>query len=218
MHDPLHTPSSLRPILLTAVLSLVLAATTTRAQQAQARDDKRADLKEDMRKLWVDHVTYTRLYIVSAAADLPEKDATAERLMKNQQEIGDAIKPYYGEQAGEQLSALLTDHIEIATEIIDAAKAGDDPTQRAAAERWNANADSVAMMLSKANPSNWRRADLQRMMRSHLDLTTQEVSAHLKKDWEASIAAYDKVYEQAIEIADALSDGIAKQFPRKVSQ
>lgn len=215
MRDPSRNQYPRWSSLLFATLSLIVAATTV---QAQEMDDKRAELKEDMRKLWVDHVTYTRLYIVSAAANLPDKDATAERLIKNQQELGDAIKPYYGDEAGERLSALLTDHIKIATEVIDAAKAGDDPKQRDAAQRWNANADSIAMMLSEANPSNWRRAELQRMLRSHLDLTTQEVSAYLTKDWKASIAAYDKIYEQAIEMADALSSGIAKQFPDKVGQ
>jgi hypothetical protein len=79
-----------------------------------------------MRKLWEDHITWTRLYIISAAEDLPDKALTAQRLLQNQADIGDAIKRFYGEAAGDQLTALLEEHILIAAELIDAAKAGDD--------------------------------------------------------------------------------------------
>jgi hypothetical protein len=76
-----------------------------------------------MRKLWEDHVTWTRLYIVSAVAGLPDAGATAERLLQNQTDIGNAIKPFYGEAAGERLTALLRPHILIAAELVTAAKA-----------------------------------------------------------------------------------------------
>jgi hypothetical protein len=168
-----------------------------------------------MRKLWEDHVTWTRLYIVSAAAKLPEKKATADRLLKNQVDIGDAIKPFYGDASGSKLTALLKDHIVIATEIIDAAMAGDNAKKDAAAKRWTMNADSIATFLSQANPTNWPASDLQTMMHNHLNLTTDEVVAHLSGKWDESVVAYDKVHEQILHMADALSSGIIKQFPAK---
>jgi hypothetical protein len=84
-----------------------------------------------MRRLWEDHITWTRLFIVSASAALPDKQATTARLLRNQQDIGDAIKPFYGLAAGERLSALLTTHILVAADVLAAAKAGD----QAAVER-----------------------------------------------------------------------------------
>jgi hypothetical protein len=170
-----------------------------------------------MRKLWEDHVTWTRLYIVSALAGLPDKDATAQRLLQNQADLGNAIKPFYGDDAGAKLTALLRDHILIATELIDAAKAGDKGKQDGATTRWLANADDIAAFLSGANPENWPPAEAKKMMREHLDLTTEEVVAHLKKDWAASIASYDEVHEQILHMADMLSSGIAAQFPDKFS-
>src|SRR5690606_9683033 len=115
-----------------------------------------------------------RLYIVSATQKLGDKDATAKRLMRNQEEIGDAIKPYYGDAAGEKLESLLKEHITIATEIVDAAMAGDAPKKDASAKRWGTNADQIATMLSGANP-NWPKADLAHMLNQHLEYTTQEV-------------------------------------------
>jgi hypothetical protein len=169
----------------------------------------------EMRKLWEDHITWTRLYIVAAAASLPEKDATAERLLRNQTEIGNAIRPFYGPQAGESLTGLLKGHIVIATQIIEAAMKGEKPSQEDAARRWGVNADSIAALLSGANAENWPLAEMKQMLHSHLDLTTEEVVAQLQKDWTGSIAAYDKVREQALKMADQLSTGIMRQFPEK---
>jgi hypothetical protein len=168
-----------------------------------------------MRKLWEDHVTWTRLYIVSALAGLPDKDATAERLLQNQTDMGSAIKPFYGDPAGEKLTALLKDHILIATEVIDSAKAGDAAKKEDASKRWTANADEIGSFLSSANPTNWPAADMRSMMREHLELTTAEVVARLNKDWKADVAAYEKIHQQILKMADMLSSGIIKQFPDK---
>lgn len=175
----------------------------------------KAEFRDRMDKLWDDHVTWTRLYIVSAAANLPDKDATAQRLLQNQTELGNAIKPVYGEAAGEKLTGLLKDHIMIATEIIDAARAEDAAKKDEAANRWNANADEIATFLSVANPKNWPLADMKQMMHDHLDLTTTEVVARLQGDWPGDIAAYEKVQTQILKMADMLSNGIIKQFPDK---
>jgi hypothetical protein len=176
---------------------------------------ERAAFHDAMRKLWEDHVTWTRLYIVSAVAGLPDTKPTADRLLQNQTDIGNAIKPFYGDAAGEQLTALLKPHILIAAELVGAAKAADDKLVQDASARWYANADQIADFLSAANPGNWPRQTLRSEMRHHLDLTLQEAQARLKGDWAADIAAYDTVHQHILGMADVLSSGIIKQFPRK---
>ena len=175
----------------------------------------RAAFQDAMRKLWEDHVTWTRLYIVSAAAGLPDTQATADRLLRNQVDIGDAIKPFYGDAAGDRLTGLLKPHILIAAELVGAAKAGDNAKVQDASRRWYANADEIADFLSGANPKNWPRETLRSEMHHHLDLTLQEAQARLKGDWAADIAAYDTVHQHILGMADVLSSGIARQFPRK---
>lgn len=195
------------------VLALSLVPFVVYGQSAASIS--KAELRDSMDKLWDDHVTWTRLYIVSAAADLPDKDLTAQRLLQNQSDIGNAIKPVYGEAAGEKLAGLLKNHIMISTEIIAAAKAGETAKQEEASNRWNANADEIATFLSSANPKNWPAPEMKTMMRDHLKLTTDEAVARLHGDWAADIAAYDKVHEQILKMADMLSSGIIKQFPNK---
>lgn len=172
------------------------------------------DVRSAMRKLWEDHISYTRNYIISALADLPDGDAVAQRLLKNQDDIGDAIKPYYGEDAGKKLSALLRDHILIATEVVKAAKASNQTQLADAQKKWSANGRDIAAFLSGANP-NWPKGDLEAMLQKHLDLTTGEVVGRLKKDWNADIKSYDEGHAHMLMFADVLTDGIAKQFPAK---
>ena len=212
IHRKKYVRFTLVSLLLFASVLTGIAATTT--AQAKTKMD-RQEFHDAMRKLWEDHITYTRLVIIGVFEDLPDLDPTVQRLLQNQVDIGDAIKPFYGEAAGEQLTALLTDHILIAAEILQAAKAGDTAALEDASERWYANADDIAEFLNAANPKQWPLEEMKAMMREHLDLTLEEAVAYLNGDYEASIAAYDQVHLQVLEMADMLSAGIIKQFPNK---
>ncbi len=171
-------------------------------------------LRQDMRKLWTDHVVWTRDYTIAAVADQPDAQAAAARLMKNQEDIGNAVGKFYGAPAGQQLTTLLKEHISIAVDLIKAAKAGDKSAQQKADTRWQENGVQIADFLSKANP-NWPRATLVEMMKMHLSTTTNEVVARLNKNWEGDVRAFDAVYDHILKMADALADGIVKQFPDK---
>ncbi len=172
------------------------------------------DLRNTMRKLWEDHIEYTRNFIISALGGLEDTGKIAERLLKNQDDIGNAIKPVYGEEAGKKLASLLRDHILIAADIVTAAKAGNEEGVAKGQERWRKNADDIAVFLSSAN-SAWLVQTLKDMLYVHLALTTTEVVSRLKKDWPADIEAYDKGHAHMLMFADMLSDGIIKQFPKK---
>ena len=190
-------------------------AASARTQTAAPAPIDRGAFHDAMRKLWEDHVTWTRLYIVSAVAGLPDAPAAAERLLRNQSDIGDAIKPFYGAAAGDRLTALLKPHILIAAEVVTAAKAGDAAAVKTASTRWYANADEIADFLSAANPGNWPRETMRSEMRHHLDATLQEAQARIRGDWAADIAAYDMVHQHILGMADVLSSGIVKQHPRR---
>jgi hypothetical protein len=183
------------------------AATTANAVRVH-------ELRLAMRKLWEDHITYTRNYIISDLAGLADKDAIAKRLLANQDEIGAAAANYYGKEAGDKLAALLRDHIMVATEVVAAAKGGNKGKLDAAQAKWTQNGKDIAAFLAGANP-NWPQADLEAMLRKHLDLTSGEVVARLGKDWDADIRSYDEGHAHMLMFADALTDGIAKQFPEK---
>jgi hypothetical protein len=175
----------------------------------------KADLHDAMRRLWTDHVAYTRMFIVDAAGGLPGKDATTARLLQNQTDIGNAIVPYYGAAAGQQLTALLRTHILQAADLVAAAKAGNTAAVDSLNKKWHGNATDIAMFLSKANPKNWPEATVQSLMFTHLDQTVNEATHQLKGDYAGSIKDYDMIETHILKLADALTEGIEKQFPNK---
>jgi hypothetical protein len=195
------------------------AAPATPMHHADASASRNRDaFRAEMRKLWEDHITWTRLFIVSAGTlpdALPDLQATTDRLLANQDDIGDAIAPFYGRSAGDQLTTLLREHILLAAQLLNAAKAGDQAGVNAASTDWYANADEIAAFLHAANPNNWALAEMQQMMRSHLDLTLEEAVARLQGRYADDVSAYDKVHAEILQMADMLSDGIIAQFPRR---
>jgi uncharacterized protein YukE len=180
---------------------------------AQGLNARQQALHDRMRKLWEDHITWTRLAIVSFAANLPDFNPTAARLLRNQTDIGNTIKPYYGATAGNRLTALLKEHINGAVAILKAAKSGDMAAFDRTKAAWYRNANQIARFLSSADPRNWRFDVVDRLMRTHLDQTLKEAADRLAGDFSADIRDYDAIHRHILVMADALSNGIIAQFP-----
>ena len=170
-------------------------------------------LRSGMRRLWEDHIVWTRLAIISLTTSSPDTEATVGRLLKNQADIGNAVKPFYGNAAGAKLSRHLRRHILIAADLIAAAKAGDQAGLAAAQARWEQNAEDIATVLASVNPRHWNAATMKRELRPHLELTTREAVARLRSDWAADVTAYDAIHRHALHFADLLSTGLVRQFP-----
>jgi hypothetical protein len=167
-----------------------------------------------LRKLWSDHVIWTREYILAATSGASDADAAAARLLKNQDDIGAAIVPYYGADAGKKLTDLLKQHILIAVELIADAKGGDNDKFARDDGRWTDNARQIAEFLASAN-SHWPKKDVLDLLALHLQLTKGEVTAALQHNWNAAIKAFDDIFTEIMTLADALYDGLVAQFPDK---
>lgn len=206
-------------MLLALLLTVSLVFTMTPAVSVQAKSDtclspNMVQLKGEMQKVWIDHTIWTRSYVVSALANLQDQKDVLDRLLQNQQDIGNVIKPYYGQTAGDKLTDLLREHILIAGNIVAAAKAGNQKDVTRLQKDWHRNADDIAKFLSTANP-NWPSKELQDMLYTHLRFITEIVVDRIKGDWKADIAATDKNENHMIHFADILTAGIVKQFPGK---
>ena len=188
-----------------------MSAHAATGHQPAARSSAVA-LRSEMRQLWEEHVTWTRLAIISLTTDAPDTTATVNRLLRNQTDIGNAVKPYYGAAGGQQLTSLLRQHILVAAKVIAAARKGDTTDLAAQQARWTANADQIASFLHEANPA-WKLGPTKAMMHEHLRLTTNEVVARLQQKWNADVRAYDAIERQALHMADMLAAGIVAQFP-----
>ena len=165
---------------------------------------------DEWRKLWEDHITWTRVVIMGILDGLPGTNTYIGRLLQNYEDMEDALKPYYGDQAS-VLGNLIQDHLVIAAEILTALKNG-QPTDALIAS-WYANGNDIAVQMNKMNPQFWPLAETQQMWKEHLDATLEEAVDHFSGNFSGEVAAYDKVHNMALEMADFFSNGVMKQFP-----
>jgi len=198
---------------------LVLGFTSQSCNDDDDSDPLNSDayiaLNQDMRTLWSDHMAWT---LATVEAFFHNNDALTDnlnRLLQNQSDIGAAIVPYYGQAAGDQLTALLTDHINLAVPVLTAAQAGDQTALGTAVTNWKANAKEIADFLTAANPDNWPASVTEPTMEQHIDQTIDYSVKILLNDHAGANVAYDHALEHMLELADILSEGIAKQFPDK---
>lgn len=214
--------------LLIAILAATLTLTTAARGEEHAagtghdhagpgalRTAAQVAFHDQMRKLWEDHVTWTRLAIVTFADGSPGFSATATRLLQNQTDIGDAVAPFYGATAGEHLASLLHDHITIAVQLLQDAKAGNTTAFATDKASWYANANAIADFLSSANPRFWPDATMREAMKEHLDQTLAEAVDELGANYQASVTDYEAIHLHILAMADLLSSGIMNQFPAR---
>jgi hypothetical protein len=167
---------------------------------------------DEWRKLWEDHITWTRVVIIGILNDLPGTNVYIDRLLQNAQDMEDALAPYYGDDA-EVFGDLVRDHLVIAAQILQAAKDG-QPLDGLIAS-WYANSHDIAVQMNEMNPEFWPLEETEKMWTDHLDATLAEAVAHLTGDFEGEVSAYDEVHDLALEMADFFSDGVMRQFPNE---
>lgn len=204
----------IKNLLFLGLLIVISIPLTAQAKEQLSSSKASCELMMAEQKLWIDHVLWTRNFIISDLASLEDKEMVLDRLLQNQDDIGDSIKSYYGEEAGNQLSKLLRKHIVLAGQVVDAAKSGNKTDLEKYNKLWYQNADQIADFLSNANP-NYSNKTLKDMLYTHLQLITDAVTARLNKDWQADIIAYDKGEDHMVKFAKILVEGIITQFPEQ---
>ncbi len=211
-------------MLLLALLQIMTGTGDSHAQPAEIGSGALLCTKSaitfrlSLRELWQYQVTWTRSYIVSVLSSLEDVAVVEDKLIKNQEKIGAAIKPYYGGIAGNRLAVLLREHIVIAVEIVRAAKADDTEALKTAQEIGRDNADAIANLLSRANNPRWDKQFVKDKFYAHLEYVTKQVDYRLKTDWGSEIKAYDDGLEHVLLLADILAEGIVEQFPEKFTE
>ncbi|MFP5211844.1 MAG: hypothetical protein ACLGPL_00550 [Acidobacteriota bacterium] len=136
--------------------------------------------------------------------------------MENARKIADSIVPFYGKAAGDKLFGLLAEHFGAVKSYMTAAYAKDKAGMENARNGLIGNAETIAVFLSSANPTNWPKDTLNTLLMSHGAHHISQINAVENKDFASEAQIWDAMKEHMNTIADALSAGIAKQFPNKV--
>jgi hypothetical protein len=181
-------------------------------QQYYTRPNLRYDqLMCTLQRLWIEHVLWTRAFLVGTAFNLPDLKYTTDRLLRNPADFADVLRPLYGDNIAQKFEELLKEHLLIAAQLVNAAKTGDSQTASQQRMKWYANADSIASFLGSINPY-WNVNTWRAMLYDHLKMTENEAVQLLQGQYEASIAQYDAIQNEAVQMAQEMANGIARQF------
>lgn len=182
---------------ITALIVLILVLLHLYLQHGGAQ---KCANRTDMRRLWVDHAVYTRLYLLAAInqSDKQVLEAVATRLMRNQDDIGNYISTKYPGR-GPELAKLLKEHV---TLFVEAVKSRTEPgdQEKAIMQKLMANSKQISDYLKSLN-SSW---DVKKHFNEHVHLTLKEInliSSHAARE---DIKNFDLIMTSIYEMADIL--------------
>ena len=163
------------------------------------------------RLLWMEHVNWTRMTIISIVFQLPDLPFVQKRLLQNATDLGNCLRPFYGDQNADYYAKLIQDHLVIAAELVTAAVKGDTNIVNTKEKEWYKNADDIVLFLSNINPYLSKDA-LQEMFYKHLELTKKEAVTMIQKDYQTDIEVFDKIEAEALAMSDMIASAIVMQF------
>lgn len=169
------------------------------------------NLLNELRKLWEEHITRTRLFIISALAELPDLDIATKRLLRNPSDFAKVLEIFYGCQKADTFRSLLEEHLKIAGSIVENAKRKNAKAVDQYSKLWYRNAERIAAFLAGINP-NWSEGEWKSLMHDHLRMTADEVTARLSGEYLKDSILFDMIEEQALTMADVMAAGMIKQF------
>jgi len=172
---------------------------------------RQLQVSNTLRRLWFEHVMWTRSFVISTAFNAADLDAVTKRILRNPTDFAAVLKPLYGEAKTTKFEKLFTDHLLIAAELVNAAKNGDAKSVDEQRKKWYVNASDIATLLNEINPY-WNKAQWQEMLYDHLEMTESEVVQILSGKFAESITQYDAIQAEAVKMADEMANGIFKQF------
>lgn len=163
------------------------------------------------RLLWLEHVNWTRMTIISIVFKLPDLPFVQQRLLQNATDLGNCLRPFYGNQIADHYAKLIKEHLVIAAELVTAAVNGDSATADAKEKEWYENANDIVSFLTSINPYLSKDA-LQEMFYTHLELTKNEAITMFQKDYQADIEVFDEIEAEVLAMSDMIASAIVMQY------
>lgn len=166
------------------------------------------ELRVEFRKLWSEHAIYTKFYIISVLADIPDAQLLANRLLQNQVDIGNFLKQFIGKVRGNKVAELLQEHILAAAGAINAVKSGNQRAIESAVNKVFQNSRKVSKFLSSLNPEKLPFSVVLEHFNEHNQFVIDMTVARSQGEFAKDIKLFDLYYAQILEFADLLLNGV----------
>lgn len=185
------------------------------SQAVTASPIKVAETKAVLRDLWLGHI----LSIRNVAVATMDKNASARSVAEsgvvaNAEQIARSIEPFYGKPASDKLFTLLAGHYQGIRDHLDATVAGSASQQEAAVKALTANAAEISTFLSGANPY-LPKDTLMGLLMAHAAHHITQFQQLKEGDYAHEADTWKGMKQHIYVVADALTDALAAQFPKK---
>jgi hypothetical protein len=214
---PMNLIAAAFALTLAALALPLVTATPALAAPEAAAAPASPKLHATMRELWQGHAETTREYALAVkAGDAAGAKKATDAVVANAKKIADAVGSFYGDAAGKKTLELLAGHWAGVKALTDAQKKGDAAAVTNAMSDLSTNADAIAEFFSGANPNLPENA-VKGLFVAHAMHHQSLTGEIMKGDTAGAAKTWSAMQAHMNTIADALSDGIAKQFPQKAA-
>lgn len=172
-------------------------------------------LAKNLNKIWSDNLIWTHNYIVAFVSGSPDSPDAARRILKNNEETANIFAEYYGNNIGIKFFNLLTRRSEIISDMVLSAKSGDNLKFNSGLKKLNENSKETAEFLNSINSVYFKKSEILNAVDDYNNSMVNLINARVKNNWDDYNFEFDKARDEALFIADKISNGINRHFPEK---
>lgn len=174
-----------------------------------------ADMQAVLRDEWSRHLFWIRTVVLdNANNDLQSRGFAEKAVAANTRDMAKTFAPFYGDAVSEQFRTLLTKHYDVINAYSEATVAGDKRRQDAAMVELASITDEIATFLSGINP-HLPKATIRSLFATNIDHHVAQINKIQNKDYAGEEELWPRMEHHSYVIADTLTAGLAKQFPKK---
>jgi hypothetical protein len=197
---------------------MVYKVTTT--QYFQEDLAKIGNFHAQMRDLWNDYIWRNRSHLVAAMNSTPEMMAAREWVTANITDYYNVIKDYYDADSAQRFRDILESQVTDLIQLLDYIKKppvnfniNTDTFVQEIVARLNTNATEMFEFLATVNSGAWNTINLKNQLLDLVEAWLSQIKMRMIKNWNEDLAATDKSFDVARQIAHQFATGIVEQNP-----
>lgn len=163
------------------------------------------DWEEYVTQKWDERLIWVRQLIISIMMGLRDLNFVAQRVQRNDAELGQILGSIYGLEAGQKFEHLLGEYIRILSEIVQTIKFGNNTDLLV--QQWNSVAEEIAEFLSQLNPY-WEKTVVKALINDEMKLEFEFASNLKNERFEQGIANFDPALDNARQAARLMLYGV----------